>query len=74
MAYGVDVKMITGDHKLIAQETCRALGMGSLVHTAEVLPSYEVGHKVPADLHERYGTLVLQADGFAQVWHGGFDC
>lgn len=59
--------MITGDHQLIAAETCRALGMGTLVHTAEVLPSYEVGQKVPSTLHEQYGTLVLQADGFAQV-------
>ena len=29
LANGVDVKMITGDHLLIARETARSLGMGT---------------------------------------------
>lgn len=29
MEHGVDVKMITGDHKVIARETARQLGMGT---------------------------------------------
>ena len=29
MEFGVDVKMITGDHLLIAKETARVLGIGT---------------------------------------------
>jgi len=35
IAYGVGVKMITGDHRLIAQETARQLDMGDDVRTVE---------------------------------------
>ena len=36
--FGVTVKMITGDHRAIAVETCRTLGMGTNVLGAEKLP------------------------------------
>jgi len=36
--YGVEVKMITGDHLLIAKETCRQLGMSDNVHGPEEIP------------------------------------
>jgi H+-transporting ATPase len=36
IANGVEVKMITGDHGLIAKETCRELGMGTNILNTEV--------------------------------------
>lgn len=57
---GVSVKMITGDHLLIAKETARQLGMG-----VNILPSHKLhdtsDRKVLAD-------LVMDADGFAEVF------
>ncbi len=38
MEYGIGVKMITGDHLLIALETARQLDMGTQIHTAVNLP------------------------------------
>ena len=35
---GVAVKMITGDHLLIAMETARVLDMGDCIQSAEGLP------------------------------------
>jgi len=35
IAYGVGVKMITGDHRLIAQETARQLDMGDDVRNVD---------------------------------------
>ncbi len=78
--------MITGDHHLIAQETCGMLGMGTTIHTAEHLPDIDMTQPLPRDLHTRFGSLILQADGFAQVFpehkfmliaalqQGGFAC
>jgi H+-transporting ATPase len=37
VANGVMVKMITGDHQVIAKETCRELGMGTNILNTEVL-------------------------------------
>lgn len=34
MAFGVDVKMITGDHGVIAKETARSLGMGTNIQVS----------------------------------------
>jgi H+-transporting ATPase len=36
--YGIIVKMITGDHLLIAKNTARQLEMGDRIFTAERLP------------------------------------
>jgi H+-transporting ATPase len=67
--YGVEVKMITGDHLLIAKETCRRLSLGSNILKSDVLPSLDpVTHQKPNDLSRNYGSLVLQADGFAEVF------
>ncbi len=66
LEFGVDVKMITGDHVLIAKETCRMLGMGTNIKDARGLPSLDNG-KAPKDLAEKYGGMIMEADGFAQV-------
>eukprot|EP00899_Mesostigma_viride_P002122 jgi/Mesvir1/11910/Mv00250-RA.1 len=71
-AYSVDVKMITGDHAAIAMETMRLMGCGTNILDSEMLPSLgkdEEGHLVvPKDLGQRFGTMIEEADGFAQVF------
>ena len=68
---GVAVKMITGDHLLIAKETARALEMGDLICNAEGLPMLDPTTKAkPEGLSRDYGDLCLAADGFAQVIPG----
>ena len=64
--YGVDVKMITGDQQLIAIETCRMLGMGTTVLTAECLPSGD--ETFSKELGKNFGELCENADGFAEVY------
>lgn len=65
--YQVDVKMITGDHLLIARNTARQLEMGDRIFTAERLPLLDEETKQkPEGLSETYGDLCLVADGFAQ--------
>ncbi len=67
--YGVEVKMITGDHLLIAKETCRRLELGGNILRSDVLPSLDpTTQQKPAFLSRDYGGLVLQADGFAEVF------
>ena len=67
--YGVQIKMITGDHLLIARNTAAQLEMGSLIFTAERLPTLDPETKAkPHDLSKNYGDLCLVADGFAQVY------
>jgi len=67
--YGVAVKMITGDHLLIAKETARVLGMGDYIKNAEVLPLLDAEtKKKPDNLGRDYGDMCLAADGFAQVY------
>ena len=65
--YGIVVKMVTGDHVAIAKETCRQLGLGTHILNADGLPCLEEGGQAPADLH-KFGPLILEADGFAQVF------
>ena len=67
MQQGVIVKMITGDHRAIARETARTLGMGDSIGTAENLPNIEAGEKPPTTLGRDYGEMVEKSDGFAQV-------
>eukprot|EP00606_Chrysophyceae_sp_TOSAG23-5_P000617 GSChrysophyteH2.ASY1.ANO1.1500.1 assembled CDS len=56
-AFGIDVKMITGDQLLIAKETGRELNMGK-----------EIERKIkPENLKRDYGDMCLAADGFAHV-------
>lgn len=67
--YGVAVKMITGDHLLIAKETARQLNMGDYVRSAEGLPMLDMETKVkPPNLGRDYGDMCLAADAFAGVF------
>merc|ERR1712072_333520 len=66
---GVAVKMITGDHLLIAMETARVLDMGDCIQSAEGLPLLDKETKAkPANLGRDYGDKFLAADGFAQTY------
>lgn len=68
-AYGVKVKMITGDHLLIARETSRVLDLGTDISTAEQLPMLDKdSKKKPENLGLDYGELCYHSDGFAQVF------
>lgn len=55
---GASVKMITGDHQLIAKETCRRLGMGDSIMKPDSL-------KLPEG---RLMQLIEDCDGFAEVF------
>lgn len=67
--FGVSVKMITGDHRAIAVETCRTLGMGTNVLGTEKLPLMKAEELEKATtLGRDYGELCRKADGFAQVF------
>jgi len=66
---GVAVKMITGDHLLIAKETSRVLEMGGIIQSAEGLPLLDAETKAkPANLGRDHGDKFLAADGFAQTY------
>merc|ERR1719265_1611577 len=66
---GVAVKMITGDHLLIAMETSRVLDMGGIIQSAEGLPLLDAKTKAkPENLGRDYGDKFLAADGFAQTY------
>jgi len=74
-AYGVPVRMITGDHLLIAKKTCKDLDMGDmtrpewpLIEGPDHLPMLDSEGKPPKDLVKKYGSYVKHADGFAQVF------
>ena len=67
--FGVLVKMITGDHLLIAKETAKTLQMGDRIFPADGLPVLDPQTKEkPKNLAQDYGDLCLTADGFAQVF------
>lgn len=66
--YGVSVKMITGDHLVIAKETSRVLGMGSKLYDADGLPVLLADGSVPDNLVKKYGSKIISADGFASVF------
>lgn len=70
MELGVDVKMITGDHGVIAKETARMLGLGSEIYSCKKvgLPGLDEGNKVPKDVIPKFGQMIVQADGFAEVF------
>jgi H+-transporting ATPase len=68
MEMGVDVKMVTGDNVLIARETARVLGMGTNISTTEGLPSMNEDGSVPNDLAKTHGEMIINSDGFAQVF------
>eukprot|EP01097_Dermamoeba_algensis_P005999 TRINITY_DN3779_c0_g1_i1.p1 TRINITY_DN3779_c0_g1~~TRINITY_DN3779_c0_g1_i1.p1 ORF type:complete len:723 (+),score=174.93 TRINITY_DN3779_c0_g1_i1:1118-3286(+) len=73
--YGVPVRMITGDHLLIAKKTCKDLNMGNMnregwpnIQGPSGLPMLGPDGKAPPDLVEKYGKHIEFADGFAQVF------
>jgi len=69
--YGVDVKMITGDHLLIAKEMARMVNMGQNILMPDGLPKFpESGNPkdIPSTLGRDYGDLMLGCDGFAHVY------
>ena len=68
MMQGVIVKMITGDHRAIAKETARSLGMGDNIGTAAGLPNIKPGDAISDTLGAQYGEMCEKADGFAQVF------
>jgi len=66
---GIIVKMITGDHLLIARNTAKVLDLGKRVFNAEKLPLLDpVNKKKPENLSKDYGDLCLAADGFSEVY------
>jgi len=74
-AYGVPVRMITGDHLLIAKKTCKDLEMGDmdrpewpLIQGPSHLPILDEEGNTPSDLVENFGAYIKNADGFAQVF------
>lgn len=70
LEYGVDVKMITGDHVKIAKETARQLGLGTNILNADGLPTLDKDGKVPKDL-QKLAPVIIDADGFAQAREAG---
>eukprot|EP00475_Leptophrys_vorax_P025000 TRINITY_DN3479_c0_g2_i1.p1 TRINITY_DN3479_c0_g2~~TRINITY_DN3479_c0_g2_i1.p1 ORF type:complete len:987 (+),score=347.54 TRINITY_DN3479_c0_g2_i1:157-2961(+) len=67
--YGVMVKMITGDHLLIAKNMALTLEMGNNIQAADNLPLLDPETKQkPKDLSKNFGDLCFNADGFAQVF------
>lgn len=67
--YGVAVKMITGDHIVIAKEMSKRLKIGNMILSADGLPTLDPKSKQkPVNLGKNYGDLILTADGFAQVF------
>ncbi|KAA0166989.1 hypothetical protein FNF28_02912 [Cafeteria roenbergensis] len=60
MASGVDVKMITGDQRAIAVETCRQLEMGTKIFDTEILNSTTTTDAEKSD-------SIFKANGFAEV-------
>ena len=57
----IQVKMVTGDQRLIAIETCRRLGMGTNIMEGSELMAGQAG---ALDL----ATKVTEVDGFAGVY------
>mmetsp|Transcript_35209 Transcript_35209/g.78886 ORF Transcript_35209/g.78886 Transcript_35209/m.78886 type:complete len:611 (-) Transcript_35209:304-2136(-) len=66
-AFGVEVKMITGDHAAIARETARQLGMGDNILGCEGLPGLGPDGELPANMDE-IAQQILESNGFAQVF------
>lgn len=67
--YGIDVKMITGDHFLIAKETARVLEMGDYIKNADGLPVLDPETKSkPKGLAKQYGDMILATNAFSQVF------
>jgi len=69
MAYGIPVKMITGDHLKIAVKTAKDLNMRNAENIVgpSDLPLLNKDGSIPDNLHE-YQAIIGNAAGFAQVF------
>ncbi len=61
-AYGIDIKIVTGDHLAIARQMAARLGLGTNILRADALPTSN-GH----DTQRSDITAIEDADGFAEV-------
>eukprot|EP00961_Rhodomonas_salina_P127119 1713581-Rhodomonas_salina.1 len=59
--------MVTGDHKVIAIETCKQLGMGHNIQGPEALPLLDADGNNPPNMLQDFGNTIIPADGFGQV-------
>lgn len=64
LAFGVKVKMVTGDQLAIAKETGRRLGLGDHMYHAKVLKE----GPQPGSKYQSLDEIILDADGFAGVF------
>ncbi|KAI0042080.1 plasma-membrane proton-e [Auriscalpium vulgare] len=64
MAFGVKVKMVTGDQLAIAKETGRRLGLGDHMYPAKVLKD----GPPPGSKFRTLDEMIMDADGFAGVF------
>lgn len=64
LAFGVKVKMVTGDQLAIAKETGRRLGLGDHMYHAKVLKE----GPQPGSKYKSLDEIILDADGFAGVF------
>ncbi|PPQ70859.1 hypothetical protein CVT26_014082 [Gymnopilus dilepis] len=64
LAFGVKVKMVTGDQLAIAKETGRRLGLGDHMYPAKVLKE----GPGPESQYKNLDEIILDADGFAGVF------
>ncbi len=63
-AYGVDIKMVTGDNLAIARQISGKLGLGTDILRSDILPVQDTGIAARATIGEQ----VEKADGFAEVF------
>ena len=66
IALGVEVKMITGDHKAIGKDTARRLGMGTNILGTHIFQKVDTFGQSRGELD--YTDMVEHADGFAEVF------
>jgi len=67
--HGVEVKMVTGDHQVIAKETARVLDMGTNILGCQGLPNLDADGKVPKGPEmDSLCQKILECNGFAQVF------
>jgi H+-transporting ATPase len=65
-AYGIQVKMITGDNEAIGREIAKELGMGTNIQPASsIFPSED---ECVCDLSAEMEKVIEKADGFAEVY------
>mmetsp|Transcript_33966 Transcript_33966/g.44819 ORF Transcript_33966/g.44819 Transcript_33966/m.44819 type:complete len:967 (+) Transcript_33966:127-3027(+) len=67
--HGVEVKMVTGDHQVIAKETARVLNMGTNILGCDGLPTLDGDGNVPEGVNmDELCEKILSCNGFAQVF------